>query len=523
MTGNNISNGKFDSTTDQSPPSLPESQTLAAIDIGSNSFHLIVARTVLGALQPVQSRKEQVQLAAGLDESLALSDKAIQRGIECLEQMGEVLRDSAPDQVRIVATHTVRAAQNRDRFLALAEQAVGYPIEVISGREEARLIFQGVAHTETLSGNTLVIDIGGGSTELAMGEGFDPHFRESRAMGCVSYSQRFFSKIVNKKTYGKAYTAALQQMENCTHSLNNSSWTHVFATSGTAKVLAKAVAMLCDNERLEGHLHRDDLEALRDWILGIDHLEQLETLGVSESRQHLVPSGLAIMLAVMDSLKIKSLHYCEAALREGILYEMDQQMRHDDIRQRTRQSLQARYLVDTPYAQQVADTCDYFYHQVANDWELKTPILKELLHESAQLHEVGLQISSSNIQRHSSYILEHSDLPGYHQEQQSILSLLCANYRKRLRLDNLPIIRSVSHKKLLRLIRLLRLAVLLNQLRLPLALEQLKLTANGPALKLTIGTGGLADNALMRADLEREAEYMLRIDCSLELSIAGNS
>lgn len=501
-------------------PSLPESQLLGAIDIGSNSFHLIVARTVMGALQSVQSRKEQVQLAAGLDDTLSLSNKAMERGVQCLEQMGQLLKDCSPDQVRIVATYTVRAAQNRDYFLSLAEQAVGFPIEVISGREEARLIFQGVAHTETLSGSALVIDIGGGSTELALGQGFDPHVRESRRMGCVSYSRRYFPKIVNKKTFGKAYTAAMQQMEHCANSLGRGEWDQVFATSGTAKVLAKAVFELCDNDRAEGHLHRDDLAILRDWILSIEHLDELQTLGVSESRQHLVPSGLAILLAVMDSLKIKSLHYCDAALREGILYEMDQQMRHDDIRQRTRQSLQARYLLDIPYAEQVAETCDYFYSQVATDWDLKSPILKELLHESAQLHEVGLQISSSNVHRHSAYVLDHSDLPGYNQEQQLILAVLVGNHRKRLKLENLPLMRGVGIKQLVRLARLLRLAVLLNNLRLPLPLKQLALKASGSNLILTIDSSELELNHLLNADLEQEAEYMQRIDSALLVEYA---
>lgn len=496
---------------------LSDSQLLAAIDIGSNSFHLILARNVLGALQPLQRRKEQVQLAAGLDEALNLSDKAMRRGLECLEQMGQLLRDNMPDQVRIVATHTVRAAKNRDRFLALAEQAVGFPIEVISGREEARLIFQGVAHTETLTGNTLVIDIGGGSTELAMGDSFDPCFRDSRSMGCVSYSHRYFNKIVNKKTFGKAYTAAMQELESSVQALRKSRWERVLATSGTAKVLAKTVAVFSGDVRAEASIHRDDLVALRDWILAIEYLDELVELGVSESRIHLIPSGLAILLAVMDSLKINSLSYCDVALREGILYEMDEDMRHDDIRRRTRESLQARYLVDIPYAHQVAETCDYLYSQVADSWDLKSGVLGELLHEAAQLHELGLQITASNIQRHSAYILQHSDLPGYNQEQQVILSVLVENYRKRVRIENLPSLRKVSVKKLIRLIRLLRLSVLLNSLRLPFSFQQLQLSTSGTELTLTIVEGDLADNALIRADLEREAEYMSRIECQLLL------
>lgn len=510
------------STIDNNSNAIENSQLLAAIDIGSNSFHLIVARNVLGALQPVQSRKEQVQLAAGLDDQLKLDDKAMKRGVECLEQMGQLLRDTAPDQVRIVATHTVRAARNRDRFLALAEQAAGYPIEVISGREEARLIFQGVAHTEALSGSTLVIDIGGGSTELALGEGFDPHFRDSRTMGCVVYSQRFFNKIINKKTFGKAYTAALQEMESCSHSLRKSEWHNVLATSGTAKALAKAMPALRGEDPAPGVISRSDLAALRDWIFGIEHISELQTLGVAESRCYLLTAGLAILLAVMDSLKIKTLRYCDAALREGILYEMDEQMRHDDIRQRTRASLQARYLVDTGYAQQVAETCDHFFDQVSADWDLKQTIHRELLFEAAQLHEVGLQITASNIQRHSAYILENSDLPGYNTEQQLILSTLVDNYRKRVKLENLPVFRGLSAKKLIRLIRLLRLAVLLNNLRLPFSHQQLTLTAKENALNLSIASdaldeGDLSENALLLADLESEIDYMDKIDCQLSV------
>ena len=377
------------------PPELPDDQLLAAIDIGSNSIHLIIARLVLGALQPVQRRKEQVQLAAGLNDDFDLSDEAIQRGIACLEDMGRLLSDNTLDQVRIVGTHTLRAARNRDVFLSLAERAIGFPVEVIAGREEARLIFQGVAHTHRLVGQTLVIDIGGGSTEFALGQGFEPKLCESRRMGCVSFTERFFSDGIDAKAFKAASAEALRQLEPCLHGLKTAGWDQVLGTSGTAKALARAV--IVDGESDPEHIRRSDLKALQAELVKAGDTSILKHIGINDSRIALVPAGLSILLSCMEALGIKSLRFVDAALREGLLYEMDSQMRHDDIRLRTRHSLQARYRVDSAHAAQVASCCEQLAGQLAGSWFAESPAALRLLVEAAHLHEVGLYISASNV------------------------------------------------------------------------------------------------------------------------------
>lgn len=496
--------------TEEQP--LPDNKQLAVVDLGSNSFHMIVSRMVMGALQPIQRRKEQVQLAAGIEDGDDLDSEAIRRGIDCLERMGQILSDLKPDQVRVVATHTLREAKNRDMFIFLAERAVGYPVEVISGREEARLIYQGVAHTESMSGPALVIDIGGGSTELAVGEGFDPDYRVSRSMGCVSFSQSFFKKAPTEKAFRKAHTAVLQQLESSLYSFQSRRWNHVFATSGTAKSLSRAVELVGgDTERV----HLKDLLSLRAFLINKPDLSVLTGVGLNENRCKIFPGGLAIMISIMESLGIESFRYSEAELSVGVMYEMEDQMRHDNIRARTRKSIQARYQIDTEHAQQVADTCTKLWMQVADEWGLTLPLWGELLQEAAHLHEVGLQISSSSVHQHSGYILANSDLPGYNQEQQRILSLLVANYRKRIRPEQLPSLRTISQKKLVRLIRLLRLGVMLNNSRQKIPLELFSITASGRCLNLLIDGQFLISHELIRADLEQEAESMEKIECGL--------
>ena len=503
-----------DPVADASPPELPDDQLLAAIDIGSNSFHLIIARLVLGALQPVQRRKEQVQLAAGLNQDLELSDEAIQRGIACLEDMGKLLRDNTLDQVRIVGTHTLRAARNRDVFLTLAERAVGFPVEVIAGREEARLIFQGVAHTHQLAGQTLVIDIGGGSTEFALGEGFEPQICESVRMGCVSFTERFFKNGLNAKAFKAASAEALRQLEPCLHGLQKAGWKQVLGTSGTAKALARAV--IVDGESDPEQIRRTDLKKLQAELIEAGDTSILKNIGVNDSRIALVPAGLSILLSSMEALGIKSIRYCDAALREGILYEMDSQMRHDDIRLRTRHSLQARYRVDTDHASQVAKCCEYFIGELSESWFADKPRETRLLIEAAHLHEVGLYISSSDVQRHTGYLLSNCDMPGYNQEQQLTIAIVAASFRKRLRSEQFPELRSLSLQSLFRLVRLLRLAVLLNNHRMPIDVGQFSLSADGAAMRLCLPAGFLESHPLVAADLEQESEYLSRMDCVLE-------
>ncbi len=492
------------------------SELLAALDLGSNSFHLIIARMKNGLLEPVKKIKHRVKLRAGLNKENELNYEAILRAVSSLKELGNILQESDVEKVRVVATHTIREANNRNAFLTLAEQALGFPIEVISGCEEARLIYQGVVRSEALLNRSLVIDIGGGSTEIVVGEGCDTLYRESKSMGCISFTERYFSKELNKKAFNKAEIAALQKLEFCSHRFKAFEWDNVFATSGTVKALFKAVGLVGENTE---HLLLSDLLALKDLLCQKAGFEKLSWVGIDESRASVLPAGVAIMIAVMKSLGITELKFCSAALREGVLYEMEQQDEEQNTRLLTRQNMQARYHVDRKYAQQVAETCELLWNQVAEDWHLEQTGLKELLKEAAYLYEVGQQISVSDFQQHSGYILANSELPGYNQDEQQLLGLLVSNGRKKFKRRSLPLLRHVSHKLLTRLIRLFRLAILLNNSRQPLVIDLLSLKADGSHMQLTIDKAFFLEQELNLADIDKEAKWMAKLGNQLSYQL----
>ena len=494
---------------------------LAAVDIGSNSIHLIIARVNQGAMQTIQVHKERVQLAAGLTKYGLLDKGAFERGLECLTRMGQVLANHQPDVVRVVATHALRVAGNRNEFIAEAENALGYRVEVISGAEEARVIFLGVAHFLTLQSNTLIIDIGGGSTELAVGKGFEPEFTASAAMGCVSYRDRYFHKGLTESAFRDAHYAALQALEAFLPKLNDVRWDQVYATSGTAKALGSIVSLL--DEKGDG-LPSDliELKALkRVRQTTIEKGEKyLKALDVGSDRLSLVPSGLAILIATMEALGVKSLAYQNVALREGVLYEMDDQMRHPDIAQRTRQSLQSLYNIDAEHSARVAATCEWLIeNSLSKKLTARINDYRPLLQEAAQLHEVGLQISAGGLQKHSAYILMNSDLPGFTQENQQILAQLVGRYRKRLNFKELPDFPHLALRDFQLLVYVLRFAVILNIPRRKVDLTDVQIRIDNKQVECSITPEFQQAHPLIGADLLREKRYLGDLDVALSITV----
>ncbi len=491
---------------------LPDNKILAAVDIGSNSIHIVIARVVKGSLQIINSHRERTQLALGLGEELLLTNAAMQRGWECLQRMAKLLSDAQPDQVRAVATYALRAAHNRDVFLEQAEALLGYSIEVIAGREEARLIFQAIAHTEKIERESLVIDIGGGSTELAVGVGFDPQFCASCAMGCVNYREQFFSKGFTREDFAQANRAALQSLEAYLPQLGRREWHSVYATSGSAKALVQ-VAM--QDEGTDASVSLQQLLSLREKIIAHNGVSWLGELGISDSRTLLVPGGLAIMIACMQCLTIDRIYYRDVALREGVLYEMLEQMRHPNIRVRTRKSMQSRYSTDTAHAERVTDTVSAILQRVPAAWLGSKDDVHEILYEAAHLHEVGLQISAGGLQKHSAYILASSDLPGYNEDQQLLLASLVGAHRKKIRLDDLPKLRIIEPPALLRLIIVLRLAIIFNITRLPIDLAYVELSVKPDGLHIVVDEKLIATQQLLEADLQRESDLLAAVNFNL--------
>ncbi len=494
---------------------------VAALDIGSNSFHLVVARIVAGSVQILHRVKQKVRLADGLNEHNDLSQEAIERGLAALQSCKESMQGFEPDSVRIVATHTLRLARNAHVFINAAKKVLPYPVEVISGVEEARLIYQGVAHNTVSEGKRLVIDIGGGSTEFVIGEHFEPRLMHSVQMGCVNYTNQFFADgELSPRHFSKAITAAQQEIELLSDRLHALGWKHSLGSSGTIRTIAalqREIFGTHDEERA-GPITLKGLEALIKRCCEFKKVKKLKFEQLSEDRKPVLVAGLAILTAIFKSLKLKSLDYSSAALREGVLYEMEERLQHHDIRQRTAKSIATRYDVDTEQAIRVLNTTKYLYHKCKKKWDIHNAELKSILGWAALLHEVGLQINSRGVQKHSAYILRNADLPGFNQEQQALLATLVACHRKKIRVEDIPQLQQFSKSETYKLIALLRIGVLLNLHRQNGLIPEFECHITDKQLVLSFPEAWLADADLLVANLETEAQRLKAVGITLSLA-----
>ncbi|KJY97799.1 phosphatase [Pseudoalteromonas ruthenica] len=488
--------------------------TFAAVDLGSNSFHLLLAREVDGRLEVLHKEKQRVYLAAGLDNNDCLSDEAIERAVSVLRQFARTLIDFPAANVKVVATYTLRRARNIKSFMRRARSEFPFHIDVISGQEEARLIYQGVAQHVHHEGLRLVIDIGGGSTELAIGE-HHQHLRlSSRNMGCVSYSQQFFADgRISKKRFKRAIVKAEQELESIANSFTQLGWQHVLATSGTAKMLSA----LCHQGDLTQPLTQSALAKAIEASCDSGHIERLEFAELSEERRPTFCGGLAILYAVMTFFDIDALTYCDFSLREGILYELTELHAHKDIRVATIANISTRYVIDSEHAANVSATLQWLFPQIEQPWQLTHEDDLPVLLWAAQLHEVGLSINSSGLHKHSAYIIANSQLPGFTQEQQQLLACLIRFYRKKIKLKALPEFIALPSLTLKRMIALFRLAVLMNQKRQAKQKPDYKISAESNALTLQFGKQWLSDNTLLAADLEAEQQQWKKLGLDLHV------
>ena len=487
---------------------------IAAVDLGSNSFHMVIARIVDGDMQLLHREKQKVQLAEGLNDQLVLSEEAIERGLSVLAQFADTLTPVAPQSVRVIATYTLRRARNAATFLRRAKTVFPFPIEVISGQEEARFIYQGVAHFEHFAERRLVIDIGGGSTEFAIGEGLQPLRLSSRNMGCVSYAlQHFPQGRISEKRFAKAILQAEQELEPIVSSFKTAGWLQAVGTSGTIKTLRDIIVGLGYSDNAIELAH---LQALKTYLLQFDSTLQLELPGLTDDRKLLLCSGLAILIAAFNLLQIDKMLYIDAALREGVLYEMSDRLHHLDIRQHSVQSLQRRYDVDMAQAERVRSTALNLFEQLRHAWQLNDEDAV-LLGWAATLFEVGLHINSSGVQKHSAYILQHANLPGFNQEQQLLLATLVRFHRRKIRADEIPAFSLYQMPQALCLLVVLRLAVLLNQKRRDDFLPELTAVAKPQALELDLSPQWLAQQSLLAADLAAEQKALKKIAFVLDI------
>ncbi len=495
---------------------LIDEELLAAIDMGSNSFHLAIARVDHGEVKKVASMSEKVQLAAGLDENKNLTEAAQQRGLACLARFVGRLTAVQSNRLRIVATNALRQAKNGHEFIQKAAEILPKPIEIIAGREEARLIYLGVSHTMANSGRRLVIDIGGGSTELIIGEEFEPIHTESLQMGCVAYTQAYFADgEISKSSFEKAVVAARKELYSIANTYKEAGWDTVVGSSGTIKACRQiTVNMGWSNE--QENLTREGLEKLKDRLLKFKHVSEMEFDGLKEDRRAVLPAGLAILYAVFDVLDIDKLVYSDGALREGVMYDLLGRFQHEDIRDRSVQALMGRYNSDPKQAGRVVKTAQHLFDSVAEPLKLNNED-SDLLRRAAYLHEIGLAISHSSYHRHGAYLLQHSDIPGFSQIDQNYLSNLVGNHRRKLRHDAKIEALKAGGNKIVYLSLLLRLAVLVNASRSDAMLPAIELSIrNAQQWQLSV-SGDAKQWPLLVAELHDEQVQFKNWDIELNI------
>ncbi|EKO3406872.1 exopolyphosphatase [Vibrio fluvialis] len=489
---------------------------IAAIDLGSNSFHMVVAKVVDQDLQLISRHKQRVRLASGLDAQKNLDNAAIERGLECLAMFAERLQGFEADNVRIAATHTLRQANNAHIFLQRAREVMPFPIEIIPGTEEARLIYLGVAHTQPQTESMLVVDIGGGSTEMIIGKGFEAELVNSKQMGCVSYTDRYFSNgKLSKKNFAQAILAAEQKLESIASKYCKLGWQTAFGSSGTIKAIYEVLIGLGHDD---GIITAERLNKLIDKLCEWDSIDDIQLSGLTDDRKPVFAAGVAILAAIFKDLKIKEMFFSDGALREGLLYEMEDRFKYSDIRLRTTENLASKHLVDLEHAAKVKGHAREFLDQVADELGLKkNSELFDLLEWGALLHEVGLSISLQAFHRHSAYILRHTNMAGFNNEQQLVLSTLARFQRKSLKLNEMEDFSLFKKKHIVGLIRVLRLAILVNGQRNDDPLPELTLSAHDDEWKLECADKEwLENNKLLHADLLSEQEYWHSVGWQLE-------
>ncbi len=495
--------------------SLPDGSILAAIDLGSNSFHLIVARIEHGEMRPVEVLAEKVQLGAGLERGLLGAD-AIQRGLDCLARFAQVLDSLAPTRVRAVGTNALRQAKNRQAFTEPASEILGSRVDVIYGREEARLVYLGVAHTLADDANSrLVIDIGGGSTEFIIGERFEPQKLESLQMGCVSFGRRCFpGDVISAENYQQAYDRARVETSHIRYRYHAAYWAECVGSSGTLNAIESIVTL---NGWSDGGITRKALHKLQKKLLSFDHFENIDLEGLSENRRNVIVPGVAIASALFDILDIEHMRTSRGALREGVIYDLMGRLSHEDVRERTVNALVQRYSADEDTAAVVERRCRTLFAATRGSWRLQDEDW-DLLHWAARTHEIGMAISHKHSNRHSAYLLRNADLPGFSQAEQENLALLSQGQRGKPPVELLDELPGKESRRMRYLLVIIRLAVRFKYVETLAELPDFGVQADDVSLTLGFPAGWLQDHPLTLSELEQEQAYLGKLGIELSYS-----
>jgi exopolyphosphatase / guanosine-5'-triphosphate,3'-diphosphate pyrophosphatase len=430
---------------------------LAAVDMGSNSFRLEIGSLQRGRYKRVEYFKQMVRLGGGLDAQGMLTEDAAQRGLECLRAFASQLARFAPSHVRAVATQTLREARNRNAFLLRAQQALGFPIEVISGREEARLIYAGVAFLQPSPERRLVVDIGGRSTEMILGEGATPLRAESFGVGCVSLTQRFFPDgRITDAAFRDAQVAAGAELEEALLPFAREHWRHALGSSGTAGAVAQVLQAAGISD---GRITPQGLRWCIEHCIQAGHIDAITLPGLKPERHAVLPGGLAILYTLMANFGINELQPARGALRQGVIIELHGRLAAQgqatprDMRDASVLALQQRFDVDAGQASRVASIALTLFDQAVPDADSES---RRELAWACALHEVGLMVSHHDHHRHSAYVLAHVDAAGFSQSQQRRIADLVLGQRGGLRKIEAPLVNEMFAWQVL----CLRLAVI---------------------------------------------------------------
>lgn len=481
---------------------MAEQSTIAAIDLGSNSFHCQIARVDGEQVFPLDSLRDPVRLGAGLGKDKRLDEESQERALACLARFGERLRGLDPHAVRAIGTNTLRVAKNAGQFLRRARAALGFPIEVVAGREEARLIYLGVSHSLPASREKrLVVDIGGGSTECIIGTGYKPLKLESLFMGCVSYSLRFFGDgRIGKGAMKEAELAARAELEPIVGHFTRGNWQHAVGSSGTARSIAEILQL---NGYSDGPITLAALDRLRNHLIRVGDLDQLDLPGLRPDRRPVLAGGLAILYAVLDELNIDAMTPATGAMRQGILYDMLGRFHHHDMRDVTVAQFMQRYHVDAQQSRRVAAFALALYGKLAAEPDETAP---QMIGWAAKLHEIGIPVAYSGYHKHSAYIISNADMPGFSRDEQERLAALVRSHRRSLKKSWGELLEADRP-----LVLALRLAVLLCRARRDTRLPAFEVKAQPGRLRIAFDTAWLEANPLTATALREEMAEWARI------------
>lgn len=488
----------------QTPSADSANSYYAAVDLGSNSFHMAIAQYDGQSFHIIGKLKEKVQLASGLDEKHQLSEEAIQRGLTCLKLFSERLKDIPNSQIKIVATYTLRKAINAHIFIKQAEKILAAPIEILPGTEEARLIYNGVSHNHPDIDETLVIDIGGGSTEIILGKKFEHQQLDSLSLGCVTYKRFFKDNVLNEENFQQAILNASLVISPVEGRYTSDYWQHCIGSSGSIEAVFNVIKGFGFKE---SSLQKKHLYFLKNKLIEIGSIDEINFEGLSSSRINTFATGLSILIALFEGLKIPEMFISNASLREGILLELSEELQGFDNRNQTVASLIQRFNIDDAFAHQVKNSAQIIFDDVSDMWGIYDPHYKNLLDWACLLHEVGLSISYNKLKYHSSHIIKYADMPGFSlQTKESIATIIAAQHKKFYPKDFKN--KYEPSESLLAIAQILRLALLFNVKRNNIDISELEFQAEKDNnLKVLIPEEWTKKQQLLIFELEKEQKY----------------